>query len=420
MFQRIGPAAYKPSLDNTIKLLNAVGNPQENLTFIHVAGTNGKGSVSNMLSAVLQASGYRTGLYTSPHLSDFRERIKVNGLDIPKDHVVSFVKQHRASIEQIQPSFFELCVALAMHEFRNQACDYVVLETGMGGRLDSTNVVIPLLSIITNISYDHQQFLGDTIPQIASEKAGIIKAGVPVLIGIRQEETESVFELAASKQKASLYYADDLVNAGFSESEGMLEEVTIGLDGEHLAFRPSLRGLYQKENIRTVLAAIRLLRNLGLCINSNSIGSALSEVHLLTGFAGRWDVMQKKPLLILDTAHNIGGISKLLEQLKGLAYRRLRWVWGMVSDKNPEPVIDLLPEDALYYLCKPDLPRAMDTERLALEFGRRKLHTKTYSSTADAFFAASGDASEEDLILVAGSTFTVAEVLQFLKSEKNQ
>jgi dihydrofolate synthase/folylpolyglutamate synthase len=392
-FTRDGKAALKPDLKNTILLCEAIGNPHLKFKSIHIAGTNGKGSTSNMLSAILQLQGYKTGLYTSPHLKDFRERIRVNGEMVSESFVIAFTEKISPYIESIQPSFFEITVAMCFDYFAQQEVDYAIIETGLGGRLDSTNIIHPILSIITNIGYDHMDLLGDTLPQIAFEKAGIIKANVPVVIGETQSETTLLFSEKAKEQNALLYFADQNPNYYNTEIE------------------TDLIGIYQQKNILTVLQAVEVLQKSGVRIDSFIAAKALRQVKQLTGFSGRWEILQSSPKIIADTGHNEDGLRYVFEQLKQEKYKQLHIVFGMVADKDRSRILDLMPKNAWYYFCKPNLPRGLDPTILKAECNAIGLIGDTYSSVEMAFNAAKAMANEMDLIFVGGSTFVVAEII---------
>ncbi len=413
MFQRIGAQAYKPSLDNTIALCEAVGNPQHQFKSIHIAGTNGKGSSSHMIASILQSSGYKTGLYTSPHLLDFRERIKLNGEMISKEDVVDFVKKYKIEIDRIQPSFFELCVAMAFHYFAKQKVDIAVIEVGMGGRLDSTNVIHPLVSLITNIGFDHMQFLGDTLPKIAAEKAGIIKKNVPVVISEYQLEVSEVFKEKAIEQETELYFASNDYQLTFLENP-RIDLSTFICDSslmQNKTITCSLPGRYQAKNIAGVLKTIELVKSKGFQIKENHILEGILNVKEQTGLRGRWDVISENPLIIADTGHNEDGIKEILKQLKNYQYNTLHWVWGMVNDKDPEKVFKLLPKEATFYFCKPNIPRGLDAIECRNIAKLHGLEGDAYDSVYKAFEFAKQKAKPDDIILIAGSTFVVAEVL---------
>ena len=413
MFHRIGPAAYKANLDNTHAIMELLDHPELDFRCVHIAGTNGKGSVSNMLASILQQSGYKTGLYTSPHLKDFRERIRINGKMIGRDEVVKFVKKHRKAFEQIQPSFFEWTVGLAFDYFSRKSVDIAVIETGLGGRLDSTNVVTPLVSVITNVQWDHMNLLGNTLPKIAAEKAGIIKNNIPAVIGITQKETTSVFRITARKMQAPLLFADKLYKVDINEAESdplhLVMDVTKNQQPYLKDLKLDLGGWYQAKNIPAVMAAVELLQEKGFELNRKNIRKALASVKENTGFAGRWQILGKHPLIIADTGHNADGIHAIMDQLLTYHYRQLHLVIGMVSDKDVSKILKLLPKKATYYFCKPDIPRGLNVTLLKKEAVAAGLKGKTYPTVDAALTAARDEAGKNDLIFVGGSTFVVAE-----------
>jgi dihydrofolate synthase / folylpolyglutamate synthase len=416
MFQRSGPAAYKHSLENTLRLDEMYGSPHRNFRSLHIAGTNGKGSVSHMLAAVMQSAGYRTGLYTSPHLKDFRERIRVNGEMVDEDFVAEWTEdfRQRNRAAGIQPSFFELTAIMAFDYFAREKVDIAVIETGLGGRLDSTNIISPEISIITNISYDHTSLLGETLPLIAGEKAGIIKRGTPVVVSQRQPEVEEVFLRKAEQEGSLLSFADDEYTADYSLADRDGNQVLNFRKNGILSY-PSLildlPGLYQRLNVPAVLKTVDLLRDMGWQIEEEAVYKGLADVKLLTGLQGRWQVLGSNPRIVCDTGHNEEGIKLVVDQINQTPYKRLHIVFGVVSDKDPDKVLALLPKDASYYFCKADIPRAMDEKVLAgkaTEFG---LSSETFSSVSEAYEAARSAAGPDDFIFIGGSTFVVAEIL---------
>ncbi|MCX6319919.1 MAG: bifunctional folylpolyglutamate synthase/dihydrofolate synthase [Bacteroidetes bacterium] len=413
MFSRIGAAAYKADLTNTIQLCAAVGNPQHQFKSIHIAGTNGKGSTSHMLAGILQTAGYKTGLYTSPHLKDFRERIRINGQMVPEQFVIDFTQRIQTVSEAIEPSFFELTVAMAFSWFAEQQVDVVVVETGLGGRLDSTNVIMPELSIITNIGYDHMNLLGNTLEKIAGEKAGIIKPGVPVVLGESLPETLPVFEEKAKEMNAPLHLASQ--KRQITDWQWQHHELWVSVADEHHAdhtvFHLDLPGIYQRKNLLTVLEACAQLRTQGWTIPSTAIQSALRQTKKLTGLRGRWDIIHQQPLVILDVAHNEDGIRQLLQQVELTPHQQLHIVTGMVKDKDVSKVLSLLPADAHYYFSKAQIPRAMPERQLAAKAAALGLKGKTFSEVNRALRAAIANAGPEDLVLVCGSVFLVGEVI---------
>ncbi|MES2618266.1 MAG: folylpolyglutamate synthase/dihydrofolate synthase family protein [Bacteroidota bacterium] len=392
-FTRDGKAALKPDLTNTIKLCEAVGNPQHKFKSIHIAGTNGKGSTSNMLAAVLQQQGYKTGLYTSPHLKDFRERIRINGEVITEEYVIEFTERIAPYIESIQPSFFEITVAMCFEYFAKEQVDYAIIETGLGGRLDSTNIITPILSVITNIGFDHADLLGDTLGKIAFEKAGIIKPGIPVVIGESSVETDVVFEQKAQQENAPLYFADK--NSRYYNT----------------AMQSDLTGPYQQKNIVTVLQSIDILKESSIAIDAFSVIKALRKVKQLTGFSGRWEVLGHSPKIIADTGHNEHGLRIVMAHLTKETFDQLHIVFGMVGDKDRSKILPLLPVNATYYFCKPDLPRGLSPEILQQECMALGIKGSVHSSVVEALNAAKSQAKENDLIFIGGSTFVVAEII---------
>jgi len=389
MYQMQGASAYKADLSNTLLLAKHLGNPEARLKCIHIAGTNGKGSTSSMLASILQEAGYKTGLYTSPHLKDFRERIKINGEEISEDFVVSFIAQNKPFFEAQSLSFFEMTVGLAFDYFVKEDVDIAVIETGMGGRLDSTNIITPLVSVITNIGMDHTRFLGDTPAKIAAEKAGIIKNTVPVVIGEYIDETKPVFIKKALEEKAAIYFAS--------------EKTWPEYDRE-------LKGDYQKKNVDTVLQTVEVLHQ-SLSINEENIKAGLLNVVKNTGLRGRWEQLRKAPVVITDTAHNSHGLKPVLHQLQSLPHTKLRFVLGVVNDKKLDEILPLFPQDAVYYFCRPSVPRGLDAEVLAQEAKRYKIFGKIFLNVTDAYSAALQDAALTDVVYVGGSTFVVAEIL---------
>ncbi len=417
MFHRIGSAAYKANLDNTIAICDLLNNPQNKFKTIHVAGTNGKGSTSHMIAAVLQSAGYKVGLYTSPHLKDFRERIKINGKMIERKFVSDFVTAHKKNFERIQPSFFEMTVGLAFDYFSKQGVDIAVIEVGLGGRLDSTNVIRPLLSVITNISYDHQNLLGSTLPEIAAEKAGIIKPGIPVVIGETQKEVRQVFLNKAEECKSPIYFADKyyrLKELGQVSQGGKLF-LSANVYRQSKLFRKKLYcelpGYYQLKNISTVFMAIDVLNRFGDAITDEQMDFGIKNVIAQTGLSGRWQVLSKKPLSIADTGHNEAGIKEVLRQIKLTPHKDLHIVLGMVNDKDITKILQLLPPKATYYFCKPAIPRGLDQLVLMEQARVAGLKGMAFKSVKEAFKAAQSRAGKADLVFVGGSTFVVGEVI---------
>lgn len=416
MFQRTGPAAYKNNLENTIRLDELFDHPHQSFKTIHVAGTNGKGSVSHLLASVFQEAGYKTGLYTSPHLKDFRERIRVNGEMITKEAVVDFMESFLQinETEQMAPSFFELTVSMAFDYFRKMQVDIAVIEVGLGGRLDSTNIITPEVSVITNISFDHKALLGDTLPKIAAEKAGIIKKDVPAVVGETASETDFVFKQFAEKVGTTLVFADQEYHSDYSTQSASGKQIlNIRKNGE-LAFpnlETDLLGIYQRKNIPTVLKTIEILRQKGWAISEENIRKGLANSIKNTGLMGRWQIIGHNPLIVCDTGHNEGGIKLVAEQIRQTAWKELHIVIGMVSDKDQDKVLALLPANAHYYFTRASIPRAAAPEVLEKKAARFGLTGKCYPTVNEAFTAAKANAGENDLIFIGGSTFVVAEIL---------
>ena len=412
MFSRMGSVAFKKDLTNTLALCEALDNPQTKFKSIHIGGTNGKGSVSHMLAAMLQTAGYKTGLYTSPHLYDFRERIKINGEMVSEDFVIRFVERVQPLIVQIQPSFFELTVAMAFDYFAGQGVDIAIIEVGLGGRLDSTNIITPELSIITNISKDHTNMLGHTMQAIAAEKAGIIKEGVPVVIGERNDETAPVFIEKASTERSPIFFAEDYyeVTKWQLVNNYLRVKVVDKALEKSIPYQLDLAGIYQTRNIKTVLQAIHILQQKGWNINNNHIQAAFSSVKKLTGLQGRWEVVHQEPTIVLEVAHNEEGIRQMLQHLQHLSYNRLHILFGMVKDKEPELILSLLPKDAIYYFTQAQIPRALAATELLQKAQERGLSGVTYTDVNAALQKALSKAATDDLILVCGSIFLVAEV----------
>jgi dihydrofolate synthase / folylpolyglutamate synthase len=416
MFQRIGPAAYKDNLDNTVRLDDFYGNPHRRFKTIHVAGTNGKGSVSHMLAAVLQTAGFKTGLYTSPHLKDFRERIRINGEMISTDEVVNWVKNYciNNDLWKIEPSFFELTVAMAFDYFAQKEVDIAVVEVGLGGRLDSTNIIKPEVSIITNIGLDHTSLLGNSLDKIAFEKAGIIKAGIPVVIGSTQIETKKIFEEVAALKLAPMFFADQdySIVYGLTDLDGN-QVLSVNKNGNNLypQLKLDLKGMYQQLNLPAVLKTVELLRDMGWEISEEDLLHGLANARKMTGLMGRWQVLGYNPLLVCDTAHNAEGMKEVVNQMKQTPYDKLHIILGLVKDKDPEKLLELLPVNAEYYFTKADIPRALEEKelaRIAAEFG---LNGSIFSSVSKAFDVARSIAGKNDMVFVGGSTFVVAEIL---------
>ena len=394
MFQRVGGTAYKEGLDNTFALDTHFGHPHRQFRTIHVAGTNGKGSVSHTLAAILQSAGYKTGLYTSPHLVDFRERIRINGTPISKDYVVNFVEHERSFFEPLCPSFFELATAMAFKYFADEQVDVAVIEVGLGGRLDCTNIIPPDLSIITNISFDHVQFLGNTLAKIAGEKAGIIKKGIPVVIGETTPETKPVFMAKATEVGAPIFFAEENDHEDYP-----------GMEYE-------LKGIYQEKNKRTLFTALPLLKEAGYHIDEENVREGFAHVVELTGLMGRWQKLHDHPTLVCDTGHNVGGITYVVEQLRQQSCHQLHIVIGMVNDKDISGVLALLPKEAIYYFTQASVNRALPAKQLLHLATEAGLKGKAYVSVKNAVRAAMKKSLPEDFIFVGGSNFIVADLLE--------
>ena len=411
MFHRIGTAAYKKDLHNTIRLCEYVGNPQTKFKTIHIAGTNGKGSTSHMLAAVLQSAGYKTGLYTSPHLKDFTERIKINGKPIPQQSVIEYVKQNRGHLDEIQPSFFEMTVAMAFDYFAKEAIDIAVVEVGLGGRLDSTNIITPILSVITNISYDHQSILGNTLQEIASEKAGIVKQGIPVVVSERQNEVEEVFITKAKNENTLLYFASD----NYEVKEHVLESGKLKclIANKHatgaVTVFSELAGAYQLKNIVGVIQAAWILQEL-LTISESNIKDGIANAVALTGLKGRWQQLQTKPVVVCDTGHNEEGIKQVVAQLQSIPHKQLHIVIGVVNDKDVSKVLKHLPSNAKYYFTQANIPRALSADTLQQKAAEFKLNGEVVADVNQALNLACNKANPDDLIFVGGSTFVVGEL----------
>ncbi|WP_223817973.1 bifunctional folylpolyglutamate synthase/dihydrofolate synthase [Mucilaginibacter rubeus] len=421
MFTRDGASAFKKDLTNTLELCRRLDNPQHKFKSVHVGGTNGKGSTSHMLAAILQTAGYKTGLYTSPHLKDFRERIRVNGQMISEQTVIDFVEDHKADFEEIAPSFFEMTVALAFDVFAKEKVDIAIIEVGLGGRLDSTNVISPLLSVITNIGWDHMNMLGNTLPLIAGEKAGIIKPGIPIVIGEKQEEVAKIFTDKAGETNSKIRFASEQwitekVKGEKQKEKGNAELLELHIQSKNSELKTydlalDLPGTYQLKNIKTVLSAIDELREQGFTIADDDIQTALKQVKTLTGLHGRWETLSHDPLTICDTGHNPDGIEEVMKNIASVNYNRLHMVIGMVNDKDTGKVLPMFPKDATYYFCKPDIPRGLDAETMKIQALAHGLTGEAYPSVKEALLSAQKNAGSDDLVFVGGSTFVVAEVV---------
>lgn len=414
MFSRIGEAAYKEDLHNTISLCEFLGNPHQKFKCIHIAGTNGKGSTSHMLAAILQKAGYKTGLYTSPHLKDFRERIKINGTMIKESFVIDFVEKTDSFAQKIQPSFFELTVAMAFDYFAQEQVDIAVIETGLGGRLDSTNVIQPILSVITNIGWDHMNILGNQLDKIAFEKAGIIKPGVPVVIGEYLPETKQVFIEKAKQANSSISFVQDIykITAIALHSNSLQCQISHITTAITETFTLDLCGQYQAQNLCTVLCAEGILIEQGFQIKQDQEKFALSHVKSITGFYGRWDILSEQPITIADVAHNVDGLKQVIKQLAQISTpeQKKHFVIGMVKDKDIDKLLALLPTDAYYYFTNAHIPRAMHHKDLQLKAASFGLKGEGYDQVNDAIKAAKEKASQSDIIMICGSIFLVAEI----------
>ncbi len=414
MYQRQGKAAYKANLDNTLALDAYFKHPHKKFKSIHIAGTNGKGSTSHILASVLQTAGYKTGLYTSPHLKDFRERIKINGKEITENYVINFVDKNKAFFQELKPSFFEMTVAMAFQYFADEQVDIAIIEVGMGGRLDSTNIISPELCVITNISKDHTRFLGDTLEKIATEKAGIIKQGIPVIIGESQKETKTVFTQKAAEFSAPIYFADELFSIDYALMT-IDEKQNFNVYRDNQLIYPELKidllGQYQKKNLVTALQAIEIASEKGFNISKEHIYKGLANVRKNTGLKGRWQIIGHNPRIVCDTAHNEAGLQEVLAQIQNTPYKKLFMVIGLVNDKNIDTILGMLPQDAEYYFTKANIPRALNEQEL---FDKAKLYNLqgiSVSNVPDALKFAKEKARINDFIFVGGSTFVVAEVV---------
>lgn len=390
MYQKQGDSAYKVDLSNTVLLINHIKNPHKKFKSVHVAGTNGKGSTSHMLASILQEAGYKVGLYTSPHLKDFRERIKVNGKVVSKQFVIGFIKRNKAFFTDNELSFFEMTVGMAFDYFAKQKVDIAVVEVGLGGRLDSTNIITPEVSVITNIGLDHTQFLGNTLKAIAFEKGGIIKPNIPVVIGEAQKETKPVFKELAIKNNATIVFADNNVSQ---------------------AYKSDLLGSYQNKNIKTAVQTIKILQEKEYKITNKHLKNGLLNIVNNTGLLGRWQVLNEKPKVVCDTGHNREGLTYVINQLEQEVFESLHIVFGVVNDKDLSSIIDLLPKKATYYFCKPDIPRGLDSVKLKQVFNDYGLKGKAYNSVNEAYKSALKETNQNDFIFIGGSTFVVAEII---------
>ncbi|UCH15211.1 MAG: bifunctional folylpolyglutamate synthase/dihydrofolate synthase [Bacteroidales bacterium] len=419
MYQRDGKAAYKASLENTVRLDKYFKSPHKKYLTVHVGGTNGKGSVCHILTSVLQNAGFKTGLYTSPHLIDFRERIKVNGELISEEYVVKFVNKHISFFDEVQPSFFEMSVFMAFEYFAYMKVDIAIIEVGLGGRLDSTNIINPVLSVITNIGYDHMEFLGNTLEEIAFEKAGIIKNSVPVIIGESDVKVNSIFIDIAKQRSSSIYIADRIFSPGsnlYSDDEMQI----LNIEKENQVYYPNLKtdlpGIYQRKNILTALACIDFLKEQGFEIANIDIYNGLKKVVTSTGFYGRWQIIRREPRIICDTAHNYEGFKSVISQIKNTSYKNLHIIIGFVKEKRIEDFLEIFPEKAFYYFTKPDVPRGLDENIIYEKSKTYNLKGKTYQSVQKAYKDALSSADKNDMIFIGGSTYIVADFLALEKT----
>jgi dihydrofolate synthase/folylpolyglutamate synthase len=416
VFHRIGKAAYKANLDNSIALDEHFGYPHKRYKTVHVAGTNGKGSVAHIIAAVLHSAGYKTGLYTSPHLFDFSERIKINGREIPERDVIDFVETNKSFIEYLRPSFFEITSSMAFWYFAKEQVDVAVIETGLGGRLDSTNIITPEIGVITNIGFDHTELLGDSLGKIAYEKAGIVKPRVPVVIGEKHEQTTEVFVAKARESDAPVFFAEDCLSVLSSESKPGKQTFVLAshnnelFDDSQFTASLDLEGNYQRKNIVTALASLALLRQQSFAISNEAMQTGLANAALNTGLKGRWQTLKSKPTIICDTGHNAHGLRCTMKQLSEQEYNRLYFVLGVVGDKDLDSIIPLLPESACYFFTQASIPRAMDARILAERCAKAGLNGELIPTVEEAVRKAMGTASANDLIFIGGSTYVVAEV----------
>jgi len=415
MYHRVGKAAYKADLENTLKLDAYFLHPHRNFFSIHIAGTNGKGSVSSMLAAILQTAGYKTGLYTSPHLVDFRERIRVNGEMIPKREVTGFVENHREILEEVKPSFFEMSVAMAFDYFSRKEVKVAVVETGLGGRLDSTNIIDPVISVITNIGFDHMELLGNTLHAIAAEKAGIIKQGIPAVVGDKNRDTRKVFEEKSAEVNAPLFFANDYFQVPWSVSTSQGRQYFQVMKGRH-AVLPELwsdqLGMVQRKNLPVVLEVVELLKLKGWPITDEHVYEALAKVGELTGFRGRWEMLSRSPKVVADTGHNADGIRQVVFQLENTRYDNLHLVYGAVNDKEIDKILQILPKEATYYFTQASIPRALEVKMLAAKAAFYGIKGSIHETVRGAVEAAVKNAASRDLVLITGSTYVVGEAVE--------
>ncbi|MCG8307708.1 MAG: bifunctional folylpolyglutamate synthase/dihydrofolate synthase [Cytophagales bacterium] len=411
MYQRVGKTAFKKDLTNTLKLCALLGHPQEKFKSIHVAGTNGKGSSAHMLASILQTAGYKTGLYTSPHLKSFTERIKIDGREVEESFVIEFIERLKHDIEEIQPSFFEITVAMAFDYFAGKQVDVAVIEVGLGGRFDSTNVIRPIISLITSIGLDHTDMLGETLPEIAFEKAGIIKDHVPVVISETQEEITDVFRAKAMEKKAPLYFADQEYQVNLTSCNAICQEFSISTTKEVAIFaNTDLSGEYQLKNIPGVAKVVELMNKMKFPVDRQHFIDGMGHVVKNTGLLGRWQKLGEHPLTICDTVHNEAGVKYLVGQIEKMTFRDLFVIWGMVKEKDPEGIFRCLPKHAFYYFCEASVPRAMSAEKLMKFASESGMEGQVVRNVNDAIATARSRAKEDDLIIIGGSNFIIAEI----------
>lgn len=422
VFHRIGKKAFKANLNNTLKLCEHLDNPHQKFKSIHIAGTNGKGSSSHYIASILQSAGYKTGLYTSPHLKSFTERIRIDGIPIPENKVISFVENNKEFLSHLKPSFFEMSVGLAFEYFAQEQVDIAVIEVGLGGRLDSTNIITPIVSLITNISFDHTDILGETLPEIAFEKAGIIKPNIPVIISERNSETETVFVQRATQLDSPIYFAEDFYQVLNSEEKDFLLQIELlDLSNQKIKLVQSqLLGQYQLKNILGVIKSIDIFNCLGYSVNDEAILGGLKTVTSRTGLKGRWQMLSESPKMICDTAHNFAGLSQVLSSLENIKFNQLWMVLGFVSDKDITSILAILPKQAKYIFCQANIPRALSSEKLVTEARRFGLIGEEIADVNEAIIYVKSKANSNDLIYIGGSTFVVAEISDKFNTLENE
>ena len=410
MYQRVGKSAFKKDLSNTYELCALLGNPQSRFKTVHIAGTNGKGSSAHMLASIMQTAGYKTGLYTSPHLKSFTERIKINGHEMGESYVIEFIEKLKHAIEEIQPSFFEITVVMAFDYFAKQNVDVAIIEVGLGGRFDSTNVVNPVISLITSIGLDHTDMLGETLPEIAFEKAGIIKAGIPVVIGETQEKTTSVFKKKAAEMHAPIYFADQEYSVSLVDKPSAKLCFQVKVFDHMLQAETDTTGRYQLKNISGVMKVLELLKGNGFSINDDDLKKGFRNVVKNTGLLGRWQTLGYNPLIICDTAHNEDGVKYVVDQINEMSFNKLHIIWGAVDGKDLDKIFQLLPKDAFYYFCEASIPRAMKAEKVKEFAMKNEIHGVIIHDVNEAIKRARNTSTKEDLIIIGGSNFIVSEI----------